>query len=549
MAEIERKLQNTIKKLEQWTYENGFKISRNKTVCMHFCQKRKIHPDPQLKLGNDNIKVVKETKFLGLIWDSKLNFIPHIKYLKDKCTKALNLLKVLSNTDWGADRETLLKLYRSLIRSKLDYGCMVYGSARPSYIEQLDPIHNQALRLCLGAFKTSPVESLYVEAQEPPLSYRRDKLALQYALKLKSNPDNPAHDIVFKHRYRHAFLRKPSAIPSFNMRIQRLLREARINTENIAENSVPDHPPWEAEAPDVHIGLANYDKSITSPLFYQSEHARLKDQHPDFSFIYTDGSKQNDRVGYATVMPAGTLSSRLPDEASIFTAETTAIGKALDFIKCSFNSKFIICSDSLSVLQAVKEQNIKNPLIAELLEHLHLLHEKGKSVKLCWIPSHCGITGNEKADKKAKESLQKDTLPISIPYTDLYPQIKLFLFRRWQRHWDEQINNKLHFISPMIDTKPPSSTRRKDQVVLSRVRIGHCRLTHSPLMERKPLPKCMFCNRDVLLTVKHFMLDCEHFDNLRSQHFNVRNMRDLFEHIEPSKILSFLRQSGLYNRI
>ena len=64
--------------------------------------------------------------FLGIIFDRKLSFIPHIKYLKAKCLKALNLLKVLSHTNWGADRTVLLQLYRSLIRSKLDYGSIVY---------------------------------------------------------------------------------------------------------------------------------------------------------------------------------------------------------------------------------------------------------------------------------------------------------------------------------------------------------------------------------------------------------------------------------------
>ena len=57
------------------------------------------------------------------------------------------LLKVLSHTSWGADRTTLLKLYRSLVRSKLDYGCIVYGSARKSYLQMFDPIHNQGLRV------------------------------------------------------------------------------------------------------------------------------------------------------------------------------------------------------------------------------------------------------------------------------------------------------------------------------------------------------------------------------------------------------------------
>ena len=67
-------------------------------------------------------------------------------------------------------------------RSKLDYGCIVYGSASKTASAKLDPVHNQGLRFSLGAFRPSPVESLYVEAHEPPLEIPRDKLALQYVL-------------------------------------------------------------------------------------------------------------------------------------------------------------------------------------------------------------------------------------------------------------------------------------------------------------------------------------------------------------------------------
>ena len=101
--------------------------------CVHFCQQRKIHNDPALYIYGSQIPVVAESKFLGVIFDRKLSFIPHIKYVKAKCIKALNLLKVLSHTSWSADRTTLLHLYRSLIRSKLDYASIVYGSARKSY--------------------------------------------------------------------------------------------------------------------------------------------------------------------------------------------------------------------------------------------------------------------------------------------------------------------------------------------------------------------------------------------------------------------------------
>ena len=125
---IERQLQQNLNKIENWATSNGFKFSKSKTQCVHFCQLRKQHDDPFIHLYGSPIPVVEESKFLGILFYRKLSFIPHIKYLKAKCLKALNLLKVLSHTSWGADRTTLLKLYRSLVRSKLDYGCIIYGS-------------------------------------------------------------------------------------------------------------------------------------------------------------------------------------------------------------------------------------------------------------------------------------------------------------------------------------------------------------------------------------------------------------------------------------
>ena len=180
-----------------------------------------------LKLDNDHIQFVKEAEFLGLIWDTKLTFEPHSKYLKAWCQKSLNILKVLSRTEWGADRTALFKLYRSLVRSKLDYGCIVDGSASKTSLAKLDPVHNQGLRLSRGAFCSSPVESLYVEAHEPPLEIRRDKLALWYILKLKANPENPAYDIVFNPKYQNLYANKGSATESFGIYCKKLLMKQR----------------------------------------------------------------------------------------------------------------------------------------------------------------------------------------------------------------------------------------------------------------------------------------------------------------------------------
>ncbi|GFO27419.1 ribonuclease hi [Plakobranchus ocellatus] len=104
----------------------------------------------------------------------------------------------MGHTDWGADRATLLKLYRTLVRSKLDYGSVVYGSTKKHVLRTLDPIHHQGLRIAVGAFRTSSIKSLYAEAGEPSLEHRRTKLAFNYILKLKSLPRNPCHDVVFE---------------------------------------------------------------------------------------------------------------------------------------------------------------------------------------------------------------------------------------------------------------------------------------------------------------------------------------------------------------
>ena len=104
-----------------------------------------------------------------------------------KCNKNIQLLRTIAHTNWGGSQETLLKLYCSLIRSRLNYGCFIYRAARKTYLKELNTIHHQGLRLALGTYSSS-VESLYTVADEPPLTLRHEKLALQYSIKLKSFP-------------------------------------------------------------------------------------------------------------------------------------------------------------------------------------------------------------------------------------------------------------------------------------------------------------------------------------------------------------------------
>jgi len=64
MNSIEKILQLCLNKLEYWADEDGFKLSRSKTVCVHFCQQSKFHPDPTLRLYGIDIPVLKQTKLI-----------------------------------------------------------------------------------------------------------------------------------------------------------------------------------------------------------------------------------------------------------------------------------------------------------------------------------------------------------------------------------------------------------------------------------------------------------------------------------------------------
>ena len=64
---------------------NELKFPPSKTVCMYFCNQRKKYAE---------LKVVRETKFLGVVFDYTLSFKNHVDYLIINCLKALDILKV-----------------------------------------------------------------------------------------------------------------------------------------------------------------------------------------------------------------------------------------------------------------------------------------------------------------------------------------------------------------------------------------------------------------------------------------------------------------------
>ena len=563
MRTIQRKLQRCINKVISWTSDNGFTINKTegKTVGMHFCKRRSCE-DPELFLGDTRIKFEKEHKFLGLVWDPKLSFRAHIKYLKKKCQSPLNLLKVLSHTDWGADTKTLLKLYRALVRSKLDYGCIVYRNAAYEDLKPLDVIHNQGIRLSLGAFKSSPVESMYVEAHELPLNERRIELSMKYGLKIKGNPKNPAYSTVFDLQHLDKYTSLPAQRKkSLAVDLDCYFEDAGIDISKIKPNFIPDSPACYSKPIDVCFSLAEYPKSTTPDAIYIAKFNEIKaTQYSDFTPFFTDGSKIDETTSFGVYSEYGVSSSRISDNSSVFTAETEGIKRALNFILAfpTYEGKYVIFCDSKSVLESITNFNTRNVLIKETTDLIQRIIRAHKTIAFCWVPGHVGIQGNENADQAAKRALRRAEPPqYRLPYSDYFPGVKSYVKQKWQQRWnsaDANRPNKLYTIQPDIKPFHVEGLTRKEESVVHRLRIGHTRLTHGYLMEQRgPIkipPTCNLCNNpDEPLTVNHFLINCPALGYIRGRYYRVPDIRYLFENVPLKQILTFLREAGLFKHI
>ena len=257
----------------------------------------------------------------------------------------------------------------------------------------------------------------------------------------------------------------------------------------------------------------------------------------------------------------GVFSRRICDNSSIFTAEAEGIIHALKHIKTSprFRGKFVIFSDSKSVLESIQSQNSKNVTLKEINEMIQFIHIiSRKVIEFCWVPSHRKIAGNEKADEAAERARRREPdSQYELPYTDLYPLVESFIRQKWQHRWenaDTDRPNKLYAVQPEVGPFDIQGLSRKEETIIHRLRIGHTRLTHSYLMEQrgrfKVPPICKFCNDpDTVMSVHHILIDCPELYYQRLDFYLVPGLQYLFQNVPLSTIIDFVKEIDIYKEI
>ena len=275
-------------------------------------------------------------------------------------------------------------------------------------------VHNMGLRICTGAYRTSPVASIYVDSGLPPLSLRREELSLRYISKALTSKNNPNYKYVKTPVDRAA--NRPRLPKPLEVRFERGTREIGIQTTSIAQFHFPKTPPW--CKPPIEICSKAGGKGDNSSKAVKAEFLKHSRKHQGRS-VYTDGAKTSEGVGCAVIADKEIIKKKLPPYCSIFTAEVYAVLQAVRYVFNTgmYGENFIIYCDSTSVLVSLKQFMPSNHLVQEVQDWLVLLHSrKCIRVRFCWVPAHVGVSGNEQADKAAIR-LQNNTVK-DIPYGD-----------------------------------------------------------------------------------------------------------------------------------
>ena len=239
--------------------------------------------------------------------------------------------------------------------------------------------------------------------------------------------------------------------------------------------------------------------------------AEIKHNHADYTFIYTDGSRRDGHTGAAYTLNDGYGSRRLSDFHSVYTAELIAIYSAIRHVLRHKIHRSIICTDSISSLQALSSiHNSSHPIVSQIRVLVTSLSSLPGNyiLKFFWIPGHCGIQGNETADRLAKESLlfpARNDLdcPVNDVLNKLHENFRSFL----QFDWNTVNHFHLHRIKPTLGHWPSAhqNTRLKE-ILLARLRLGHTKITHSHIIEQRPPSSCHRCR--TRYTIQHFLLEC-----------------------------------------
>ena len=133
---LEQALNTEISKVSNWLIANKLSINIKKTNYMIFKSRQKKLNNPNLcmSIHSELIEQKRSIKFLGVFVDENLDWKEHIHIISGKISRSIG---ILSKSMFYLSKETLFKLYFSLVYPYLYYGNIIWGCTYGTNLERL----------------------------------------------------------------------------------------------------------------------------------------------------------------------------------------------------------------------------------------------------------------------------------------------------------------------------------------------------------------------------------------------------------------------------
>jgi ribonuclease HI len=519
IADALKLLSEALKLLNNWLNLNDLQLSPLKSQVVIFTNKHKV-PFTSISCDNFTIPVTNQVRFLGIIFDRKLSWAPHINSVVAKCETKINPLRALAGVWWGSHPVILKLFYNAFIRSHLDYGSIIFDPLPKYLASKLTSIQSKSLRIVIGAMRSSPINALQLESLDPPLDLRRQYLADRFFVKCSRITNHPlllSTETLSKVIPNNPFWKNKN-IPVL---IKSYIKYKNYIPELIHSPILPIYNfPFSHHIFKPNI-LPSIGVKMNSPNPITLFNSIIEDKWNHWTLIFTDGSKldasNSSGAAFLCQNNGDYAQFRLPSSTSVFSSECIAIREALQYVKSYNLNNCLILTDSLSSILKIQSNPFKHPddaLVLEIRSLLFELNSKELQVTLAWIPSHHGIPGNEKVDSLAKKAITSgDTKFSKIPIDDLLISTKEKLQVSWTEQWNiSKLYKGIHYAQVQPDI-PKSlwfkkiNLNKNETSTICRMRLGHCCMK-SHLARLKvcdsPMCECLLGEEDL----NHIFLFC-----------------------------------------
>ena len=529
-TEAAANIQRALDSLYDWCREWKVEVSTSKTECMLATldpreSKGKVRLN--LHFGGTPLKQVTAVRFLGVILDEGMRFTPQAEAAAKAMTARINVFRNLAGKRWGQKSEDLRGIYKQYVRPAGEYAMGVWGSfCAKSTLNKVQTVTNRAARIITGCLNSTPLPALLQESQLEKVEDRVQTLAAvgheralrQSEAPIKETATRPVRERLVAHGTGGS---KRGTWRTTAMRVTGQCNLDRWPRETIPR--APTVPPWKwSSNHKFRTSLkAECRRTEEDPIRRRKAEETIKSYNCDI-VAYSDGSvsntgsggggfilkERNDQEAYHKSVTAGGL-------ADSCLAECKAIeGTLTTLLGITTWTTAVIFTDSKAAIEKIRSGpgNQNDEVGNNIWASLTTLSQRNQQVTLQWIPSHCGVEGNERADRLAAEGASMEQSEVPLPLRIAKARIK-----KWakERHVPILADNVI-----VGRGRPPEQRGRGIEVAARQLRTEHSFLLRSyrHRVGEATADVCEECNGSPE-TATHLLCECPRWNNLRAKCF------------------------------